>query len=851
MTTLNRLLESVFEGKRFESIHNSIPTEKVEKAIKEIPFTLSSAQKSSIYQAFTNDVTYIQGPPGTGKSYTISALAILASKLGFKTLVASQKKPAVEIVYSKVSNLLGEEGCLFLTDNNDRKEATKDLLQNLLTLSRQEISKKDLTTYNFLERNIENLLQERDRYSKRLKDYESEIKRFFDLNESTQRYQDSLIEVNKIEEDILRKINKIDNDDSRDRLIRFVDECRRIRQLSFYKDGKLTADLAIKLNIAVKTIIKNLNINKEIYKQHGEEILEQLVRYSREIHKGISKQNLVRNYPIDSIRTSLNDITNQLYPSEKSENSILSRFLKLSTNLSIRKLLEDKSYLNTLSDFRRRLHWRSPRKVREFNKKIDFKKLFDLFPIVLGEIRSLHPYLPFKEELFDLVIVDEASQVNLAEVIPILFRAKRFCIVGDHKQLGIKAGGVIFLNKILERLIWQKRFDDQNQISLTAAAAKDRDLLVSSSSILDLIRNENNTITSVPIILNEHFRSMPMLAEFTNKEFYKSDSEQSGLKIMTALPQNKCLNSFKNIQVNTQREDSDEDNLGEKVNPGEVKKVLSIIKSIITKKETLDTKEVLNLPLLKNKSISIGVVSFMRDQVSRIEEETTLSFSDEELKSIDFMVGTPEDFQGNERDVMIMAPGIDEKSSRSRGFMENDNRFNVASSRAKFYTFFVHGKLPNNMMRMKTMMNHMGIEVKYKEYQDELTPMGWNFSRSNCDSNFEHLVADHIENYIKEKGSNRLMLFNQVETCGYFLDFVIYDKISKKSLAIEVDGKHHFYSDGYTHTDEHEERIMTLRRAGWKTHHLDYWNWFEDGWIDDDSSAVNKLKKKLEDYFMK
>ena len=446
MTTLNRLLESVFAGKRFESIHNSIPTEKVEKAIKEIPFTLSSAQKSSIYQAFTNDVTYIQGPPGTGKSYTISALAILASKLGLKTLVASQKKPAVEIVYSKVSNLLGEEGCLFLTDNNDRKEATKDLLQNLLTLSRQEISRKDLTTYNSLERDIENLLQERDRYSKRLKDYESEIKRFFDLNESTQRYQDSLIEVNKIEANILRKINKIDNDDSRDRLIEFVDECRKIRQLSFDKEGKLTADLAIKLNIAVKTIIKNLNIDKKIYKQHGEEILEQLVRYSREIHKGISKQNLVKNYPIESIRTSLNDITNQLYPSEKSENSILSKFLKLSTNLSIRKLLEDKSYLNTLSDFRRRLHWRTPRKVKEFNKKIDFKKLFDLFPIVLGEIRSLHPYLPFQEELFDLVIVDEASQVNLAEVIPILFRAKRFCIVGDHKQLGIKAGGVIFLN---------------------------------------------------------------------------------------------------------------------------------------------------------------------------------------------------------------------------------------------------------------------------------------------------------------------------------------------------------------------------------------------------------------------
>ena len=34
----------------------------------------------------------------------------------------------------------------------------------------------------------------------------------------------------------------------------------------------------------------------------------------------------------------------------------------------------------------------------------------------MGEIKSLHPYLPFQEELFDLVILDEASQVNLAEI---------------------------------------------------------------------------------------------------------------------------------------------------------------------------------------------------------------------------------------------------------------------------------------------------------------------------------------------------------------------------------------------------------------------------------------------------
>ena len=55
----------------------------------------------------------------------------------------------------------------------------------------------------------------------------------------------------------------------------------------------------------------------------------------------------------------------------------------------------------------------------------------------------------------------------------------------------------------------------------------------------------------------------------------------------------------------------------------------------------------------------------------------------------------------------------------------------------------------------------------------------------------------------------------------------------------------------YLEREKLEERIMTLRRAGLKTHHLDYWNWFEDGWIYNDSGAVNNFKKKLDEYFGK
>ena len=169
----------------------------------------------------------------------------------------------------------------------------------------------------------------------------------------------------------------------------------------------------------------------------------------------------------------------------------------------------------------------------------------------MGEIKSLHAFLPFEEELFDLLILDEASQVNLAEIFPVLYRAKRFCIVGDHKQLGIKAAGGMFISKVYEKLTWEKYFSSLPKYPVSYKKAEERDLLVSRSSILNLIRNPSNPITAPPILLNEHFRSLPMLAEFTSEQFYKDDTQDAGLRIMTALPDKKAINAFCDVQVST------------------------------------------------------------------------------------------------------------------------------------------------------------------------------------------------------------------------------------------------------------------------------------------------------------
>ena len=132
MTTVERLLQSVFAGKKFESGHHKIDDAYIFSTLSRLPFSLSKSQRTAIYRAFKNDISYIQGPPGTGKSFTISALAIAASEMGMKVLVASQKRPAVDIVYEKVSNILGQAACLYISDDQKTKQKTRGVINELI-----------------------------------------------------------------------------------------------------------------------------------------------------------------------------------------------------------------------------------------------------------------------------------------------------------------------------------------------------------------------------------------------------------------------------------------------------------------------------------------------------------------------------------------------------------------------------------------------------------------------------------------------------------------------------------------------------------------------------------------------
>jgi hypothetical protein len=64
----------------------------------------------------------------------------------------------------------------------------------------------------------------------------------------------------------------------------------------------------------------------------------------------------------------------------------------------------------------------------------EFRRLKDAFPCILAGIRDYAEYIPLEPGMFDLLIIDEASQVSIAQAFPALLRAKKILILGDKKQ---------------------------------------------------------------------------------------------------------------------------------------------------------------------------------------------------------------------------------------------------------------------------------------------------------------------------------------------------------------------------------------------------------------------------------
>lgn len=351
---------------------------------------------------------------------------------------------------------------------------------------------------------------------------------------------------------------------------------------------------------------------------------------------------------------------------------------------------------------KKRKIWPLRKLVNECNEE-----LFDIIPCWLTSPETASSIFPL-EEVFDLVIFDEASQCYAENALPAIIRGKQVVIVGDEKQL-------------IPNDLYKVRWDNENE---------EDDIDLDVESILDLA-----SLYLPQSNLNHHYRSQSLeLMDFSNRKFYNSS-----LKI---------LPSFDVIQS--------------KERPIEYIKVDGIWEK---NQNHIEAEKVVELitTLNKEKVKNIGVVTFNQKQQDLISDLIDEKISRNEIKiGDDFFVKNIENVQGDERDIIIFSIGYaPTKNGRlniqfgSLNSYKGENRLNVAISRARNKIFVISSIYPEQLKVENTKNEGPKLFKEYLSYslsvsEDKYKPEIYSSEKSSIAKSLSGIIENESNNHIQE-----------------------------------------------------------------------------------------------------
>lgn len=288
------------------------------------------------------------------------------------------------------------------------------------------------------------------------------------------------------------------------------------------------------------------------------------------------------------------------------------------------------------------------------------RDMANLFPEVSKHIPawcvtnlSARNSLPLEPGLFDLLIIDEASQCDIASALPLLYRSRRAVIIGDPQQLR-------HITKI--KLLRDRNL--QVGYGLGANDPKDYTFAYSQNSLFDLT-SSRGAIGEV-IQLQDHYRSHSQIVGFSNHHWYQDSlriwTDESRLK---APPDGKYGIRWTDVSGAATRPPN-----GSVYINAEAEEVIERV-----------------FDLLENKGFdgTLGVVTPFRAHANVILERVYERVERDLLDRAEFTVSTAHGFQGDERDIILFSPCVSRTlPDGARSFLENsENLFNVSITRAR------------------------------------------------------------------------------------------------------------------------------------------------------------------------
>ena len=294
---------------------------------------------------------------------------------------------------------------------------------------------------------------------------------------------------------------------------------------------------------------------------------------------------------------------------------------------------------------------------------------------------SIKSGFPLSDNLFDILIIDEASQCDVASAIPLILRAKQVVIIGDPMQL---------------RHITSVKVDEENAIRKYFGLQSKPHLKYAAQSLWDYAADflTHASANNTPITLENHYRCHHDIIGYSNYQFYgKRLNKQLVIKTNES---NMVLPQKGVVMINVRGQQESE---LVNVNKIEAERAISIAKELST----------------LNSGISIGIVTPFRDQADYIKSRLTDSWRSDSLKN-NVEVNTAHGFQGDEKDVIIYSLVVTENTPQRKvnwiDYMA-PNLVNVAVTRAR-QTLFIVGNA-DYIKKVSPVENVLGSLIRYAQ----------------------------------------------------------------------------------------------------------------------------------------
>lgn len=690
------------------------------------PFGCNASQKAAVEAALTHQVSIIQGPPGTGKTQTI--LNIIANLLmsGKTLLVVSNNNSAVENVAEKLEKeglgfIVAKLGSVqnkkaFIANQSEYPDMTSWLIEEPATIKEEAMNSLNAVSQGFAGQMRRAQLEA---------EYGALVKEA--------KYNDMLLPSTAGNEWLIGK-----------------DLSKLMKLLNLYRmriEGKRKANFCFRLKwsfalgMKMYSFLKNAPVavitalEMAYYASRKTEIEGELERIAKELRTIDIKRN------VEHLRFAS---------------------LQLLKNKIARRYKKEERKKFTLEDIKP--------KTEEFLKE---------YPVVLSTTYSAKSCIS-KDMVFDYVIMDEASQVDIKTGALALSCAMNAVIVGDDKQLPnvVSREDALALDAIRTTYNVDDRYNAVTHSFLQSCTEIFKDAPVT--------------------LLREHYRCHPKIIEFCNQRFYDGEliamttdrNEEKVLQVVRTVPGNHAREHFNQREIDT------------------------IIQEVMP--EYID-------------SGSIGIITPYRSQAIAINK-----ILGQDIAS------TVHKYQGRECDTIIMSM-VDNTPTE---FSDDANLLNVAISRAKTHLCIVANgnEMPSDSnwgqlidyiqyhnFEVKESKLHSVFDLLYKQYTAER--LAYEVAHRPVSAHLsENLMYDVLVKAIDKLGrgnaevlchyplSRLIADWNTLdaeerafaESPYAHVDFLIYNSLTKRPLlAIEVDGwRYHKRSDVQQVRDALKDRIF-------------------------------------------